>query len=106
MQLNKYPLVCVQFWDHSLGSPPIAPVNCEVFGILAHQDDLCYYVLSWIADSNLTDDNNEVYCILKSTVVKLVHIKLGGRNVTKTARRDKESKSPIPKGRKGYGRRP
>jgi hypothetical protein len=79
--MKPHSLVYLKFWDHCMGTADsLAPIECEVFGILKGQDDLAYYVISWICEANLSDPDSEGYCILKSTVVKLKVLDEGGRH--------------------------
>jgi len=71
MKLYRKPVVHITFWDHTSGGIEYAkPYYCEVFGVLYEEDELAYYVASWVSERNLKDSNNEVYTILKSCVIK------------------------------------
>lgn len=68
---KKRTLLYLKFWDHyQTDTDDARPIICEVFGVLWKEDALSYYVLSWICDGELQNSNNEVFVILKSTVVE------------------------------------
>lgn len=67
-------------WDHSLDqAPKSAPIKIEIFGILWKEDKLCYYILPWICNGTLEDENNECYAILKSTVISKQELVIKGK---------------------------
>ncbi len=71
------PLVYLRYWDHAAdNAQDVKPIICEVFGILKCEDDLCYTVVSWIANYNLDDYNSDGYAIIKSAVVEFRIINL------------------------------
>ncbi len=72
MKLPK--LVAIQFYDHCMGDANVKPIPCEVLGLLHKEDDLAYYVASWIADK-VIDHNTEQFVILKSTVIKVLKVR-------------------------------
>lgn len=81
---SKLPIVYCRFLDHVSSSSEIsAPFTCEVFGVLWKQDKNAYYVVSWIAENRLEDNNSECYCILKSTVLELRQLTLTNRRLLK-----------------------
>lgn len=67
----KHPIVYVKFWDHYQSDPTDARLlPCEVFGAVVKEDGQQIVVASWIADGDLQNHNNEVYCIAKSTIIQ------------------------------------
>lgn len=65
------PLVGLTFWDHSMDNAvDLAPIKCQIVGWLFKEDDLSYYVASWVCDNKINDRNTEAYQVLKSTVVE------------------------------------
>lgn len=68
---KQLPVVWVEFLDHAHQTGSLlefSPCKCEVFGVLYKEDKTAYYVASWVTGSDITDDNNEAFCILKSAV--------------------------------------
>lgn len=73
--MSKYPIIKLIFLDHfQADSTSLQPIRCTVYGRLAREDDLCYYVLSWICEGDVVSHNSDGYAILKSTVIKLVYL--------------------------------
>jgi hypothetical protein len=73
--MSKYPAVRCVFYDHfQADSPSLQPVRCAVYGKLAKEDDLCYYILSWICEGDMDSRNSDGHCIIKSTVIKLTYL--------------------------------
>jgi hypothetical protein len=71
MKKSKLKPVEVTFWDHCRQTGDFAglePLQCIVMGYMAKETDLAYYILSWMVDQDATNDNNEWYVVLKSTV--------------------------------------
>ena len=67
----KKQVVAVQFLDHCTGSEStLAPVKCEVVGLLLYEDDLYLRVASWICEGQADNPNNELYVILKSCITR------------------------------------
>jgi hypothetical protein len=78
MKPCKKQAVSVTFLDHAswVGEvEAIKPMTCEVVGYLVHEDGKYYRIVSWIAEGNLIDNNNEGYAILKSAVTKVRRFK-------------------------------
>lgn len=64
-RVKKQPVV-IRFLDHSLYTGDEArPIECEVYGLLYHEDSKAYYVASWICDDVINDANSEVFTIVK-----------------------------------------
>lgn len=80
-QSKPYGIVWMEFWDHCSGPADSTDVvKCQMVGILRNETKLAYYVVPWVCASNLRDINSEVYCILKSTVLKYKEIIKGESN--------------------------
>lgn len=69
---KRLPVVCIEFHDHCMDttSDLKKPIYCQVFGVLYKEDELAYYVASWICDREVESANTEGFCILKSTVIR------------------------------------
>lgn len=75
-------LIGLKFYDHSMCDPKrLSPIVCDVVGWLYAEDKLHYHIASWVCDGKRDDDNNEVFHVLKSTVVGKYEI--SARNVKK-----------------------
>lgn len=72
MKKVKAPYVAIEFMDHSYGSYKEAGIiPCEVVGRLIYKDKYAYWVASWIANSELDNENNEVFAIGRGLVTKV-----------------------------------
>lgn len=71
MQLHKkYPIYHMTFYDHvQTQGDNMNVVLCEAIGYLVQEDDLAYYLASWVCESIVNNHNTEVFGILKSTVI-------------------------------------
>ena len=87
--------VYVRFWDHVHSTPSEAvPLLCEVFGVLAKEDERAIYVHSWVCQRSLGDDNNEVFCIIKSTIEEFSELRRAARRPNnRRKRRESGSRS-------------
>ena len=64
-RIKKRP-VKVKFLDHSLYSGDEAKIiECEVYGLLFYEDDVCIKVASWICNDILNDADSEVFSLVK-----------------------------------------
>lgn len=69
--MKKFPIVHIKFLDHCLtDGTETQPISCEVMGYLTHEDKGCYVVASWVCDSQVNSENNEVFVIVKHPGVK------------------------------------
>jgi hypothetical protein len=76
MKTPKYGIYHLTFLDHTHGSPDAGgAMVCDVFGALYKQDDTSYYIAAWVADKDVNNVNNEVFTILKSTVLRKKRLK-------------------------------
>jgi hypothetical protein len=77
-RVKRAPII-VQFWDHSMGKDlegdRLLPLRCEVMGLLVYEDDLYIRVASWVTNGEVDNPNNEMYAILKSTIIRRKVIK-------------------------------
>lgn len=65
------PLIGLRFYDHSMGSgDSVDLITCDIVGWLYKEDNLSYYVATWICNGRVIDSNSEAFQVLKSTVVK------------------------------------
>lgn len=74
MKKTKLRPVEVTFWDHCHHTgdfKELAPMKCTVVGYMAKEDELSMYILSWMVEQDATNDNNEWYVVLKSTVTEI-----------------------------------
>lgn len=58
----------IVFLDHVAGGDE--PYLCEVFGRLLNDTPNSITIGSWTIVDDLSDENREVFCILKSTIQK------------------------------------
>lgn len=73
---KKYPIFHMTFHDHvQTSGDNMNVLLCEAIGFLVHEDDLAYYLASWVCDSIINNQNTEVFGILKSTVVDKKRLK-------------------------------
>lgn len=71
-------MVWCLFWDHCSGpADSTDPVKCEIVGILRNKTKLAYYIVPWICEANLSSSNSDVYCILRSSVIKFKEVVKG-----------------------------
>lgn len=88
---KEFKVVHIRFWDHlSSNAKELEPCICETVGVLREETKLAYWIISWIYNSNLGDENSEGYCILKSTVLEYNQLEVS--NEAKNERRYKRSK--------------
>lgn len=76
-KFDDRPILHLTFLDHCTGALKISsPIESDAFGILIKEDDVAYYLGTWICGKDLKDmDNNEVIVVLKSTVSKKRRLK-------------------------------
>lgn len=65
----------VQFYDHCLGGPDVALLTCEAVGMLVYEDKKVIKLASWVAEGQVDNPNNEVFCIMKSCITKRKRVK-------------------------------
>lgn len=71
--MKNCPAMVIEFYDHCTGPMKdcAKPLVCQVIGWLWKEDSKAYYLITWIAEDNLGDEeNNDVYVILKSAVIR------------------------------------
>lgn len=97
-------LVGLRFHDHGIGtSDSLTVVTCDVVGWLYKEDELSYYLASWICDGSVVDSNTEACQVLKATVIErytLTPLKV--RSFGKGTLNEKKVKvTKVPSGRGG-----
>jgi hypothetical protein len=71
MKRIKKRVVAIQFLDHCTGSDAnLAPVKCEVVGLVLFENAEYIRVASWITEGQADNPNNELYVILKSCILQ------------------------------------
>ncbi len=70
--MKKFPLVHVRFLDHSMSEGHQQTlVECEVFGLLIHEDNLQVVIASWVADGMVLGPNSEIFSLVKHKGMKI-----------------------------------
>jgi hypothetical protein len=70
--MKKYKLVHVKFLDHAMSDgESIGPFYCEAVGYLIKEDELCYYIAPWIANSQINTTDTEIFTIVKHTSLEM-----------------------------------
>jgi len=73
---KSYPLYLIKFYDHcQTTGDNLNVIECEVVGYLIKEDNIAYYIASWVCDSTVNQSNTEVFGILKSTIIKKKKLK-------------------------------
>jgi hypothetical protein len=80
-------IIYLKFWDHAQWSGRKAePIMCELVGVLAGEDEVCYKIAPWVSDRRI-DDNAEQYAVIKAAIIEMRTLYLGP--VLKPKRRKK-----------------
>ena len=72
----KYHLVEIEFYDHAeiKGDRNPEPCLCKLFGCLFKEDDVCYYVATWVTGGDPLGEDSHLFAVLKSAVIEIKKI--------------------------------